>query len=510
MHSMATLFGMRERGAYASLFYAQNGKGRFMRTYLLKLKNVLKVQIIIRTLKRGFIILFASMLLVLSPITCYLDASRVQATAVAGVSLLQILEGLLASFGITYLSSELFGDGTDGSSALDDLYNEWWDSYMKEREKLISGGSGSEPDTEPDSGKPVIIPTFEELIDSCKDGVIDISKDVWGCLKGLANKIVDNVHGIGLFPLPEGEIFKKPVYDESKYPYFIFCPMINDGSRIFMYYYFDSLWSYYSASGVEIVSHRGKTVYYLKNGKTETYEYDYESGYFTCLTKTYFNLNGLITNAKIYDNKEDALGHENDNNFADSPYRKETIWIHPDFNYQGDSKPELNPPTNPYSVPDMQTLQALQQGLKDNQNNIEQQNELLKGYFGNLGLDPNPDTDPETKPSEKPEESEKPTEKPEETEKPGVPEGAGGFTADFKKLFPFCIPFDLVRAFKVFNADPVAPKFEWTLKIKFIDFEYKFVLDLKEFNSVAVVCRSLILILFILGLILVTRNLIRG
>lgn len=102
---------------------------------------------------------------------------------------------------------------------------------------------------------------------------------------------------------------------------------------------------------------------------------------------------------------------------------------------------------------------------------------------------------------------------PDNPSNPDNPSGGfdkGSLTADLSKLFPFCIPFDLVRAIKVFNQKPETPHFEWTLEIAPLDYSYTFVIDLKDFNSVAVICRSMFLLLFIVGLIMSTRALIRG
>lgn len=73
------------------------------------------------------------------------------------------------------------------------------------------------------------------------------------------------------------------------------------------------------------------------------------------------------------------------------------------------------------------------------------------------------------------------------------------------KKFPFCIPWDIYDSFRVFNVEGEAPC--W--KVEFLH-DTEFTIDFSIFEPWAVIVRWGILILFNLGLILVTRNLIRG
>ena len=101
------------------------------------------------------------------------------------------------------------------------------------------------------------------------------------------------------------------------------------------------------------------------------------------------------------------------------------------------------------------------------------------------------------------------------------PDGGGGgnvtvdpdvsdYTLDFRKLFPFCIPFDIYKAVKLLDATPIAPvvhyKFYYT-KSK----TYTINLNLNKFNSVAAILRRMECLLFIIGLATATRRVyIRG
>lgn len=84
------------------------------------------------------------------------------------------------------------------------------------------------------------------------------------------------------------------------------------------------------------------------------------------------------------------------------------------------------------------------------------------------------------------------------------------WVVDLSKYFPFCIPFDLIHLLNALDAEPQAPRFEFPLKIPAYGVDYTFVIDLSDFNTVASIFRTFETLLFILGLILLTRHLIRG
>lgn len=81
---------------------------------------------------------------------------------------------------------------------------------------------------------------------------------------------------------------------------------------------------------------------------------------------------------------------------------------------------------------------------------------------------------------------------------------------DLHEFFPFCVPFDLVRLIKVLHAEPQAPCFETAIKYDKLNINVPIKLDLSQFDDAAKVFRLCEVILFILSLILITRNIIRG
>ena len=74
--------------------------------------------------------------------------------------------------------------------------------------------------------------------------------------------------------------------------------------------------------------------------------------------------------------------------------------------------------------------------------------------------------------------------------------------------FPFSIPFDLVALVTVLSAEPEAPQFTGTVDLKVYQWNYD--LDFSQFNTVAAVFRTAETLLFVFGLIMITRKIIRG
>ena len=122
---------------------------------------------------------------------------------------------------------------------------------------------------------------------------------------------------------------------------------------------------------------------------------------------------------------------------------------------------------------------------------------------------PYEDVDDPAKPKPTAEPTAKPTTEPLPTTKPGGIDSSQP-VVDLSKFFPFCIPFDLIHLVQALDAEPVAPK--WTLKLEPPQFpvEWEVVLDLSDFESLAKIFRTGETLLFVVGLILITRGIIKG
>ena len=70
-------------------------------------------------------------------------------------------------------------------------------------------------------------------------------------------------------------------------------------------------------------------------------------------------------------------------------------------------------------------------------------------------------------------------------------------------------PFDLIEFLGVLNAEPEAPVIRWRFYVpRVVDYEIE--IDLSVFEGVAQIMRTMELLAFCIGLILLTRNIIRG
>lgn len=76
--------------------------------------------------------------------------------------------------------------------------------------------------------------------------------------------------------------------------------------------------------------------------------------------------------------------------------------------------------------------------------------------------------------------------------------------------FPFCVPKDLYLLVTALNAEPLAPK--WTIPIKFdiVNYYEEFDFDLADYEVLVTPIRWGLTILFLAGLILVSRKMIKG
>lgn len=83
-------------------------------------------------------------------------------------------------------------------------------------------------------------------------------------------------------------------------------------------------------------------------------------------------------------------------------------------------------------------------------------------------------------------------------------------TYGLSSVFPFCIPFDMYDLISVLVAEPKAISFDWNFYFGEYIGEYVYTVDLSIFDPVMKVVRTTELILYMLGLMILTRSLIRG
>lgn len=94
----------------------------------------------------------------------------------------------------------------------------------------------------------------------------------------------------------------------------------------------------------------------------------------------------------------------------------------------------------------------------------------------------------------------------------GEDDGMNQVSSIITQKFPFCIPFDIVHCFKVFQSEAVAPvwKIPFSIHNDLINIDYDIVIDLSDWERPVEVLRFCILISFIFMLVYSTRYLIKG
>lgn len=92
----------------------------------------------------------------------------------------------------------------------------------------------------------------------------------------------------------------------------------------------------------------------------------------------------------------------------------------------------------------------------------------------------------------------------------GTPDSSLAIDSIIVDKFPFCIPYDLVSCVTVLQAESTPPVWKVPFVIDSLSFRYEITLDLTQWTQVIAVIRGFLLLMFIAGLVILTRTLIRG
>lgn len=422
------------------------------------------------------------------------------AEIVAGYTALEVIEGILLSFGISIFTTEMVSTLTeDPKTAQDEYWRETqaahWAEYMEAvyEEERKKGGGGSGPTPTPGvTGSD--IPSFKEVIQNMKNtGKIVLGAaagaGVWECMSkavsSLWNKMLhrpDNVSS----SVPSEHL---KLIESRGFPYYAYT---DDGGLLLMGE------GSFASSNFSIVS--GFEQYrdgVLVDSGSSTSGYNIDYWTYTCPKFNTFN-EGIAWRNKVL--KDSAK------------YKKENIWVHPDLQntYKNNGKleyPQQAP--QPLQIPSIAQLTDLANKLKTNpQQSPNSVQELIDQLKQNPQpqptVAPNPNPDPNPDPEVTP--------KPDDTTTDVNPDD---YKADLRLVFPFCIPFDLVHLIQAFEAEPEAPVFEfpfdlelenpWTGK-KILDYHHVFKLDMSDYEPVIKIFRIFEIIFFIIGLLMITRQ----
>lgn len=131
----------------------------------------------------------------------------------------------------------------------------------------------------------------------------------------------------------------------------------------------------------------------------------------------------------------------------------------------------------------LQDVTAWQQQVVDGVKSLEQSVEDIKADLDDTvdpGGDPDPGEDSDT--------------------------NIDDYALDLTDFFPFCIPFDIYEFLSIMDAEPEAPYMEFDVDLPIVDTVWHLVIDLSAWDPTAQLLRRLELLLFIVGLAMVTRN----
>ena len=448
------------------------------------------------------------------------------AEIVAGYGALEIIEGILLSFGISVFTADMVTTLTeDPSTAQDEYWRETqaaaWAEYMEavyedERKK---GGGGSGPTPTPGiSGTD--IPSFKEVIQNMKDtGKIVLGAaagaGVWECMSKAVSSLWNRMMGTTKSELENNGGFTQEVadnWDSISYPYYVYMSVkISTGTRYcFNLFPNGTFWIKVSGGKYFIDKPSGTKMQYLETRTDEKKGYIYKSN---TSNFNYYD-DDDITNIPFFENYSDGIAWREQQLANADKYAKENIWVHPDLQdtYKNNGKleyPQQAP--QPLQIPSIAQLTDLANKLKTNPqqspNSVQELIDQLKQnpqpqptVAPNPDPNPNPNPDPEVSP------------KPDDTTTDVNPDD---YKADLRLVFPFCIPFDLVHLIQAFEAEPEAPVFEFPLDLelenpwtgkKILDYHHTFKLDMSDYEPVIKIFRIFEIIFFIIGLLMITRQ----
>ena len=92
---------------------------------------------------------------------------------------------------------------------------------------------------------------------------------------------------------------------------------------------------------------------------------------------------------------------------------------------------------------------------------------------------------------------------------PAVDTEIGSYEVDLTYIFPFCLPFDLIRLLNALDAEPVTPCFDFPFVVPALDIDMSVKIDLSFLDGVMEIFRTCETVTFIISLIFATSRLIR-
>ena len=456
------------------------------------------------------------------------DKAR-EVKAVVGVDDLAVA-GLVTTLLLAYgYATTQYYNNTDGANALAD---EWEEEYNQARLTVINGGGGSDNgDDDDDKNKfedtdgdgkitEKDIPPYSNFLTK---NAVTLSANASLLLAPIVTKFICDSTGMFKNDNPStlldikqsaNSLLINNNIDVNSFSHSIESVLSwnknnKNANRIYEAYYFNTGYFYKQTSGYigyVIKPPYVHVVYNTDSTKGDNYAFLQEK---TGLNGGTFNLDNyeyLHVNGEIFDSMND-----------DYLNNSRVDWVTPELQDTFDNKGnlELLPSFDPlasYSMASQQALQELLSNLASSSLAPAQQLDLVNKFITGLKTsetpEPSPNPDPSPEPNPNPDPSNPDNGDGDNSGDSDIDKGS--FVRDLRNLFPFCIPFDLIDCIRLFNAEPQTPKIDFPIHFPIVNVDYTFTIDLKDFDGVAKICRSMFLIMFIIGLVFATRPLIRG
>lgn len=457
------------------------------------------------------------------------------AYAIAGVDDAAFILAMLAAAGAGYVGYSSYNSGNSNLAEdlwgeLEDLEDDISDAFDKSVFKVLEGGGGSsDPDDfDPDNDDPEEKPTTWEKLKEWwkKHPEVALSIGVNGSvIAAIMNQFSKNLDAkssyeqYDLAKLNMPDFLMQEFQSNLKvYPYFYITKYSNNVvANIWMSskpaiffqigknYYFQ-----FNSAGVSFHNGDNKYTYVYPNSWTNFLNFS---------SSSYTSVSGFISNSiiHVYSSYEEGLAASNDYSYS-SNLNPDSV-LKTDAKKKADEDEEEKPaydnvvlPTPDQMADYANKLDAIAQSDAEPAVKKEQQQQVMNTFvesITNVSSNPNPSPDPDPTPDPSPDPDPSPEPDP---DSPTTDEEAASYTADLTTVFPFCVPFDLIRAFKVLSVQGEAPVYDIPLKIdyKYVHVNESWSIDMSDFSSVIQILRVMETLAFIVGLILVTRKLIRG
>lgn len=478
------------------------------------------------------------------------------AEIVAGYGLAEILTSFFMSVGLTIGVKDLVDNG-DLQKKLDKWmqsdYDRIYEKYMQSYPNLPD--QTPSPIPSPEISPPATVDTdkqlpatYEQLKEqAAADGVLEMVPATFFCLATVIQDLWDNM-------------FSNTPDIDASVPENIITQITNSVCPYYLYYHYRNR-STYSEFDFLLLCGHGSYLYdekfsgsapYKTMKNTEVKQEGDSGGIEGLSFKDSTYVTKWATNMPYFDTKEAGEAWSNKEIANVDIYKKDNYWPSTDLknDYDNNTSPNLPSIAVPpiIRVPTLDEIkELLQQGSDDEENRPTYVTNFITNHTvqptpepeptkkpevnpnpgGGTDPDPNPtpnttpavnpdpgggtDPDPNPDPNPNPDPDNPDPDNPDPTPE----EEASPYKADLREVFPFCIPFDLIHLFKVFDAEPEAPVFKFPLDLeldnpwtgeKVVDYHHEFEFDFSDYEDLIKLLRIIQIVAFITGLMMITRQ----